>query len=79
MVLYKASKHGSNSGKTNCTDLQKTLNQVKGSVLLNCERKCGNFNRNARVCEDITLYTDLAHRHVVDQITTFWHHCSVQL
>ena len=29
------------------------------------------------VCEDMTLCTDLAHYHVVDQIGTFCH-CSVQ-
>ena len=28
------------------------------------------------VCEDMTLCTDLAHRHVVDEIATFCH-CSV--
>ena len=28
------------------------------------------------VCEDMTLCTDLAHRHVVDEIARFYH-CSV--
>ena len=29
------------------------------------------------VCEDVTSCTDLAHRHVVNDIATFYH-CSVQ-